>query len=377
MIRVNNFTLNDSNLVIGALRLVSISGGSTTTAPSVVNMTVAAGTFIFASTFSTFNISGNLNVTGGNFYIGNLSSQVVTVTGDLNLSNGILGMLNYITTSNNASLSVNNFIQTGGTFNLNLYNGTAGAGGTSTFSVAGNFNKSNGIFTQNAADSGIIVMNGTASQTFNIGSNGYMNNITTLQINNTGSTGNNTVTLNSSVTNISNIQLTNGLLALGINSLNVNYVNGGSATTYIDASGTGRLTLNTVSSSATLIPLGASWSYLPITFIGTTNQPNLTIGINTTFTRTPAIAANVVNAQWTITASSACNSTVQFQFNSGNKASSYSTISSQILGIYASSAYSETPCNAVSGSNPYTVSTSSAINLPTTSSLFEIGRAHV
>jgi len=305
------------------------------------------------ATLTTTNISVTLNGTGTSS-----TPQTITSAGQTFTS---------LTVSNATYATLANAISVSG--NLALTSGTLNDGGN-TITV-------NGSITGTGAHTGsglLLITGGSATHT--IGASTGTINLGNVQVNSSsyiiGLAGNavinGTLTLTSGLFNVYSYNLELSSTPVGYNS---------SSYIYHYSTGSGTLTINNVGSGATVFPVGISTNYVPITFTGTTNTPNITLGFGLTITNAPINSSTVVNAQWSILSSTSSSSNVTFQYNSNNQASGYPSGSTVVAGIYASGAYTETTLGSVSGSGPYSVSTTSAIALPTGSaSLYVVGNQY-
>ena len=183
------------------------------------------------------------------------------------------------------------------------------------------------------------------------------------------------VTMSGNASVSGTLTLTSGKITLGTYNLTMGSAAALSpstptSTSYIDASGTGLLVRNAVSSSATIFPIGTSTSYTPLIFTSTTSSPNISVSVKGSITNSLLQSSQVVNVEWAIKGSVSSTSNITYQYNSGDKGVSY-TSSGAILGTYTSG-YSESALGTVSGSNPYTAIKSSQ-TLTTSTSLYSIG----
>ena len=417
---VGTLTVNDGSITGGSLVFISVfqKASSYTTSTSqtatINNLKVQAGIVGFGrnSTSSTNNIStlsigsGGINVSGGTLALAYgqaaSASSTITVTGPVNLTTGTLNIFSGGTNAQTATMTVNSLSQGSGTLNLNTI--TSGTASTGTLNVLGDFSCTGGTITQTAQNANNIanlVMKGTTgNQTFTTGGTITKVNI---QINNTSTAPNNTVTLGSNYTMTNGastsctLQLTAGVLTLSTYTLQIANVTGGivgstasgGATlglsaaygtgNYIDASGTGVFKISGVPATATTFPLGATFSgtnyYLPLVFTSVANSPTVSVGCATAFAYSVSDATKVVKAQWSIQSSGASGTpSVTFQFTGTTSdilGSAYVT-SGSVLGIYANSAYSETAATVTNTSGTYTTPVS--LTLPTGApSLYGVG----
>ncbi|MFP5039674.1 fibronectin type III domain-containing protein [Parasediminibacterium sp. JCM 36343] len=178
-------------------------------------------------------------------------------------------------------------------------------------------------------------------------------------------------TLNTPLTLTGALTLSGKLNSNG-NNITAGSISGGSSSNYIY--GVGLVTINSVPTGATTFPIGlTSTNYNPITLTGTTNTPNITVGLQNTFTHTPISTSNIVNMQWSILSTTTSNSTITFQYNSSDITG---TLASPVLGTYNAS-YSESALGSIAGANPYTITQSAAAALGTgTAYLYGIGNPY-
>ncbi len=373
---IGTLTINQPVGFTGSLSINSLSNGGATL--GIANLTVQSGTISFTSAVTTINIgSGGINISGGriNFAAGSSAySSTIFCTGNLSLSGtGYITVFNFSAAASTCSLTVNDFTQSG-SGSIFYINSASNTSSSATLTVLGNFSKTAGSFTQaTAGTSGTLVMNGNAAQTFS--SNGFGTGFPSIvEIKNTASSPNNTVTLSTSATLGGTLKMTSGLLVVG--SLNVTCAgtSGGSSTSYVNASGTGRMIVNAVPSVGnTVFPVGTGSSYAPLTFTGGTAGANITVGVKGSFTNAVLSPNNVVSLQWSILSSASTTPMVTFQHNSSDRAVGF-TSTGAILGTYASSAYTESALSNVSGSDPYSFTRTFTSSLPTTTaSLYAIG----
>ena len=144
---------------------------------------------------------------------------------------------------------------------------------------------------------------------------------------------------------------------------------GGSSNSYILASGT--FVRKSVGTSSLVYPLGTAAGYSPLTITNTSGNPDITTKLKTTFTNAPFDATKVVNLEWYIMSSATTTANITYQFNSSNFASGYSVSAASEVGIYKTF-YTATSLGTATGSNPYTLSTTS-VGLSTTAIYNVIG----
>ncbi|GAA0878299.1 hypothetical protein GCM10009119_12670 [Algoriphagus jejuensis] len=209
------------------------------------------GTGQFRQTRNAFTIGGNFNFISGNYAIGNSATRSITVNGDYTQSGGTLSMS--ISSLQNGTLNVlGDFSHTGGTITetstgagiINLNGGgptqTVTSGGTvinsinwvvatnsviqpasasTTFAGGGTFTLNGGATLGIRATDGLATtgavghVRSTGTRTFNAGANYVFNgaadqfssaafptSVNSIRVENTGSSGNNTVTMQSNST---------------------------------------------------------------------------------------------------------------------------------------------------------------------------------
>ena len=223
------------------------SSGTVAQLTTAANVTVSGGQLIMntgsgsaGSGTLTIGAAGNLTLTGGTIAINNSTASTgtgtLTIPGNLNMSAGTFSIAGGTGTgSGAATLNVaGNANISGGTFNMTTTTGTSAA----TFNLQGNFAHSAGTFTRNSNAVSTIVINGTSAQS--ITTNGFTVGGGTgehsLTVNNSAG-----VTLNSSVQIGGTLTLTSGLvnttaanlLSLG-NATTAGILSGGSSTAYIN-----------------------------------------------------------------------------------------------------------------------------------------------
>ena len=171
--------------------------------------------------------------------------------------------------------------------NLLINSGVTLNGGTGlTHIIKGNWTNNGGSFT---ASTGTVNFNGSVSQSIGGTSSTTFNNLT---IANTGSAGNNTVTLNTATSVSGNLMLTSGILTttssnlLSITNTASSAISGGSATSFINGPVTWTLPANLVSGSTYNFPVGKGTTYLPFALV------NPTTGTGTVTAQVEAFTAN-------------------------------------------------------------------------------------
>ena len=324
-------TWDDSSFVY----ITGVTSGNPT------NISQTFGNVVWNSTAQTGNLSiTGLNTISNSFIVLNTGSGSVRLNNATN-SYGTLqvgGSYNFNgNTVNTTAASLNiGFTTAGATMvNGNVAIGANGtlAAGTAGTSIALTGNWSNaGTFTNTNTT---VTFNGTTASTQTITKSGgeTFNNLT---INTTGAGG---VTLNNATTIATTLTLTAGNLSLGSNNLTVNSgatIATPSSSSYIVTGGSGRLIRKAVS-TATAFPIGTATSYTQLTITNNTVS-DMTVGVSPTLTYGVNDNTKIVNLQWSLTAATATtNSSIVYQFNTADKASAFSTLSTCELGIYTSS----------------------------------------
>ncbi len=251
---INALNFNCPNMTNGSIRPQSLSDGTTTLNATSININIGSGGSVMIpamSGFSRVNISGDLTVTTGQLYFGWSGAETVTVGGTLSLpSTGSIGA----NTTSSDSLLVNNFIMTGSGSYTTINSGT-----THVINVTGSFTKSSGNFSANTLVK--IRLAGSTAQTISI--NGINNNKNlTIEIANTGLSGNNTITILKSFYSANLIMTSGVLVSTTSNHLIVTGgITGGSANAYIS----GNIYYVTATTAAFTLPFGLNGQYLPLT----------------------------------------------------------------------------------------------------------------
>lgn len=251
----------------GTLKLNRAGG---TTIPITNNVTVSGGALQISSN-QTLN---NLTVSGGNITIDN--GITLTVNGTLDLSSGTLTV--------------------GG--------GTLVIGGATITRTSGSIDASN-------ASATVIFTNTSA---LSLPTSTFTGNITNLTLNGTGGVSiNDGVTLTVTGT----LALTSGKITLGTGNVIATAVSGGSSSSYVVTAGTGKLTINAVS-SATLFPVGPTPSaYNPVT-IANGGGSNYAVNVSSTAPTGSGITqpGAAIKRQWDITPSGTpSNVSLTFHYN--------------------------------------------------------------
>jgi len=332
---------------------------ATLTSSSGSSILNVGGNFTVASnaTFTTTNISLNLDGSGTS-----LSPQTIT-TGTQSFSNLIVSNSTYVTLSNSITV----------TGTLTLTSGTLNDGGNI---ITANGNVSG---TGTHTGTGLLLLTG-GSSSYSLGNSSGTITLGNVQLNdnsNNAVLAGNTVITGTLTLGAGNVLLENYNLSLSGTPV------GYSSSSFIQhwSTNTGTLTINNVGSGTVVFPVAISSNYVPLTFTGTTNAPNITVGFITNITNKPTInPVDTIGLQWSIQASTASTATVTFQYpNSGSLVGSgFLSTGVVVAGIYASGAYTETVLGSTSTAGSYyTNSTTSALTLPTSSaSLYVIGNQY-
>ena len=384
-------TIASGSPISGSIAIVVPSSGTTNTLnlqdatiPTFGTLDASSTVIYAASVAQTVTPVTYGNLTIANTYIGNginngaSASTAFTVTNSLTVNQDT-----YLTLSANEAITVDGSIVINGHAYI-WYN--AYLAGTASFTASSTavltIGTATGITT--GTGSGPIRTSGTrsltaASYVFNAASgsqstgNGFPSSVNNLTL----STGVSAiVSLSGNLTVTNTLTFTAGFLNLGANNLTVSSISGYGNSTYIIAISTGKLTIISVGSGTVVIPVGTSaTSYTPLSLVGTTNSPNISVGVQGTFTHTPANSSNIVNLQWSVLSSTASNSTITLQYNTANVTG---TLASPILGTY-SSAYAESALGGIAtvSTGVYSVTQSSAAALGTGSAyLYGIGNPY-
>lgn len=294
-------------------------------------------TGILKNSISYYNITwDNANQTNYYAFQGNLVSNVRGKFKVNNTGISYMALLN-----NNGTIGWGSYEQNGGRV-LVRENSTVNA----VINVNGDFVVNGGTFESNSAAS--VKLNLTAAT----GSYKYNDATNTLRNLTVDIVGN--YTLQSPVTT-NNLTVENGVLTLGNNSLTVNSITRDNAATgYVITSGTGSLVVKNIGATSTLIPLGTSVGYSPVSVSnsGTTGDFSFSLksGIDNAL---PSNATKSVNLQWNITpAGAGANANLQFQWATVNQNAGFSAAQPVSVANYHNGAYIGYGAT-VSGTNPY------------------------
>ena len=231
---------------------VTINGTGISGNGALINSSATAANYSGAITMgsaSTIGTTGNITLGSAGIAGGQNLTKIGTATLNLGSGTSTLGALNII---------AGTLISTSGILNL-----------------TGNLTN-NGTFTHNG---GIVSFNGTNSQTIGGNSTAFNN----LIINNTSSSGNNTVNLNTPVSTSSTgiLTMTSGLLTttttnlLSVLNTATSAISGGSTSCYINGPVLWTLPSSLGSGSTYNFPVGASSTYLPFSLVNPTTSTGL------------------------------------------------------------------------------------------------------
>ncbi len=356
-VTVNSLNLNAGILTVNASQTLAIaSGGSITRTAGSVSVT-ATGTFSVPATGINLTYSNTGAIT---------TSNELPATSVANLT---------INGSNTVTLGA----AIGVTSSLTLTSGTlaTAASKTVTLSSGASVSRAIGVLTTSAQ---AAVFGANTSVTYT-GSTGVTTGSElpaslgtgTLTINNSGgvtlgaSTTATTLTLTSGKLTLSTFNLTTSAISSNGSVSNFNITN----SNYIDASSTGRLTLNGVTSSTAVLPIGTASTFNPITFASTSATTNLTVGMGTA-SNLGSTTADLLALQWFVQSSvSSVTSNITYQFNSGNIANSFSASNTNDLAVTSggSTLSIASPGITINTPTPFTT-TVSGVSLPSTNSEF-------
>ena len=275
---INNgtFTAGSSNITIANTATTQSIAGFTTTGN--VSMTKTSGTATFTGNVSAAGFS--LNGTGGTLNCG--SGLTHTFTGTFDITAGTLqggsstikinGTPGTLTGSWEEGTST---VDYGGAsqiifattyYNLVFSSGTKSLSASANISIKGNFTN-NATFTYGTST---VTFNGTSPQTIGGSKATTFYNLT---INNTGTSGNNTVTLQQPTTVTNVLTLTSGIV--NTTSTNLLYVintmagaiSGGSSTAFVNGPLKRNLPINLSTGTNYFFPVGAETNYYPFTLV--------------------------------------------------------------------------------------------------------------
>lgn len=323
------------NLILGGTGTKTYSAATYTIEGNLTydNITLDAGS---ASPFTTVRVNGDINFLGTVVSPADANSYTLNMggTGPQTIygRNNTLRLFRLVTLNANTVTLSKDFGST------NLLVGNASGGGvtlvnSSMLDLNGNhlelfassstsnpfvFNTS-GMLRQNS--NGDVIINRSGNVTIGpLRFDPTRNNLRNLVINHSGAAGSNIVQLASDVGVIGTLTLTAGILQLtGTANLSVvNPVSGGSSTSYVRTSGTGRMYYAPVTTTA-FLPVGNN-TYNPVTI---TNGDNLNWGVRVTNTvanvQPPFNTTKAVLRTWDFwNSGSSTNANLTFQYNDGD-----------------------------------------------------------
>lgn len=283
------------------------------------------------STSTNLDITGNLTLTQGSF---NLNTNTVTYSGSsITRTSGTITATNtslVFTNTNPVSIPVGTFPSLS-VLNLTI-NGAGGVTINSDVNITNSLTLTSGTLTVGAVTLGFATSIASVARTSgNINASGassivsftntspltlpndlFTGSIATLTINGAGG-----ITLGSAITVATALNLTSGNIDLSTFNLTINSsasISGGSASSYIITSNTGRVLRSIANGGGTFIfPIGRNTSnYNPLTITNAGgNTAVYTVGAaNTTYSP----STDGANAQWSIAASASTTSTFAFEW---------------------------------------------------------------
>lgn len=266
-----------------------------------------------------------------------------TLTGNLTIDAGSALYMDYGSPFPGAGLLTvgGNLVMNG---NMSLGNNAGG-----DLAVKGNWTKgATAAFNPNGR---LVTCNGTVNQTIT-----GATDFAYFTINNNAG-----VTLASAISVNNTADFILGKISLGNN--NFSLKSGGSttnakATSYVIINGTGKFIKEAAGNTATLIPIGISANYTPLTITNTGTVRDLSMSVKTPLTNAPFDATKVVNLEWSVLASGAgAVANITYQWNAANQAVSFSPAAASEVSNYVT-AYTVVGTGTPAGSNPYTLSAS-------------------
>lgn len=315
---------------------ISVAGRTygTLTIKAVEN---AGPTTYTGSGIAACNVNGNLNINAD-------------VTFTLDMSGNFIVDGNY----NQAATS---------TFNLQS------STNNNTVSIAGDL-IINGAITKSGTGLPTLELNGTANQNITATTGTISNNVTVNMNNSSGAT------LNTALALPYNLTLTAGTIDIGANNLTVaGTITGGGTSTFIKTSGAGVLTLGTVSTK--IFPIGNT-SYNPITISNGGGVNNFSARVETGINPGPLLPTYGINRTWNIYASAVTtNVTVAFQYAGIDANAGVPQPQAMEILLY-SGAWSIIAGNTSinpTGSDPYVVTTTTALTINNSSVPYALGKS--
>lgn len=342
------------------------------------NMTIGTGTAFSASTF-THNVAGNWSQSGTfnantSTILFNGSGTTQAISGTNNFNNLTISRAGSgIVTATGSTLTVSGTLNvTAGTFaGASTYgNVTIASGATlesepnGTINVTGNWTN-NGTFT---ANNGTVVFTGTSPQSIGGDASTTFYNLTM------GGTGLKTLGISTSVSNL--LTMTSGILDIGTHTLTAGNTSGGSASSYVKTSGTGRLKQYVNYQGTRNFPIGNS-AYNPVSVTNNTQGG----GDNFYFRVTDDAVTNANDITKTLTRkwllgkdnTSPVNLILAISFNADDaREGNFDTGTTPRLGFYNGTYWSYTTASA-SGNTTYTA-TAEILSLNATEAFIAVGK---
>ena len=337
----NNITFSGagSKTATGILSIagnVDIQIGSTFVAGAFTH--TAGGNWTKSGTFTATGSTINFNSSSAGQTIGASNFNNITFSNaGVKTAGGALAIVGNITISNNFS------------------------GGSYTHTLQGDWTN-NGTFTGNTST---ISLNGSNPQTIS-GSPTTFYNLT--------QNGLGVVNLGVATAVTGTLGLNSGLIDIGAYNLTVGSTSGGSATSYVKTSGTGRLVQSIAYNITKTYPVGNA-AYNPMTVTNNSGgSDNFSIYVADGLI-TNANSAKTVNRKWYLfkDAAGTANLTLAASYNSGETGTGFDRTSSPQIGYFDGTSWAYQPATA-SGTGPFTfTATGSASNITSTAGFFALG----
>ena len=340
---INTLTIGANTLTFSGSSPVRTSGNiDASNASATVAFTNTSGTITLPSSMFTGNVK-NFTASGSGGTV--TLSQSIAITGVATIGSGAslnLGSFNF-TQSGTATLTGNGTIQlTGsiasqiGTYNTNTFSGTEEFIGSSQVIPTGN----------------------------------YPN----IKVNGTGLSISGSVTLSGALT------MTSGNITLGAFNISTVDIIGGSSSSYISTTGAGKVTrTGLTSSSSETFPIG-NGSYTPVT-ITNSSGPTESFAVSVQNSLDNAVGGtNFVQKQWNISEGTVGGNSaiVAITWNAAEEGAGMTSEnpyhSTTTIGHWTDSNYYRRVDGAITGSNPYTITSSTQF---TTFSPFTVGSSGV
>lgn len=335
----NNFEFSGASQVLGislaSVNNLTFSGSGTKTLYSA--LTTINGNFTTSGTVTTsavaaLNLNGNVNIGSGTSF--NASGFTHLVGGDWTKAGTFTstGTINF-NGSTTQTISTSNFNQI-------AFTGSGTKNLTGTLSVNGNWSNTAMI----DPGTSLVVFTGASAQSISqTGSGGFYD----LQMNGSGAKS---ITNNLEVSN--QLTLSSGILDIGIYHLKVGSFSGGSSTSYVKTSSTGRVKQDISLNSTKNFAVGYS-AYNPIEL--TNNQETPLGEFNVRVSDSPITNANdndkTVNRRWyvNLTAVGDVNITAKMTYNSGETGTSFNASNSPKMAMFNGQSWSYTNASNVLG----------------------------